>query len=374
MGRPKLSLPTYRLHKPSGLARTAINGQEYYLGPYGSDESRRRYGELIARIASGMPVIDPMAKPQPATVDDPGPSINEICLSFWEHAEKHYLKNGKFTSEIHCYQSCLRILRELYGMLPAKDFGPLALKAVRAKMVEGDPNAKNGKGEPCPRKPWSRTNVNVMIGRIRRVFKYAVENEMIEADVLTRLQALAPLLAGRTKAKDNPPRHAVDQDKIDAVRELVSPLIKDLVDLQLLTGARSGELLMLTTRMIDLTGDVWKAELDDHKCVHHGQRRVLHFGPQAKMILNKYVSADRDRRLFNITRTAYCRAITRVCESIKIDRWTPHWLRHTFCTRIRERFGIEAAQAMAGHTTSEMTDHYSSKMDSLARRTAAAIG
>ena len=356
MPRARNIIPTYSLHKPTGKARVRIDGHDYYLGEYDSEESRRNYGELIAKFASGQ-LIEPHTRNRP--VSDVGPSVAELILAFTVHAEKHYVKNGKPTSEIHCYRSCLRILRELYGTIPAKDFGPLALKAVRTKMISLG---------------WARNNINVMIGRIRRVFKHAIENEMIDVAVLTRLQSVAPLLAGRTEAHDNAPRHAVDQDKIDTVRELVRPLVKDLIDLQLLTGARSGELLKLTTAMIDRSGNVWNAVLADHKCVHHGQRRILHFGPQAKLLLTKYLSADQDKPLFGIIRTAYCRAITRACEKAKIDRWTPHWLRHTFCTRVRELHGIEAAQALAGHTTSEMTDHYSSKMDKLARETAAAVG
>jgi integrase len=92
------------------------------------------------------------------------------------------------------------------------------------------------------------------------------------------------------------------------------------------------------------------------------------------LILKKYLSPDQNKTLFNIIRTAYCRAITRVCEKEGIERWTPHWLRHTYCTRIREQFGIEAAQAVAGHSAAEMTDHYSSKMDKLAAQTVAAAG
>ena len=364
MARPKQALPSYQFHKSTGQARTYIDGRDYYLGEYGSDESRVRYGNLIARVASGQSPVDPMAmakvgSPTDKPEVDPGPSVDELCISFWRHAEQHYVKNGKPTSEVHCYRSAIKLLRELYGRIPAKDFGPLALKAVRARMV--------GLG-------WARGNINVMVGRLRRIFKHAVENEMVDAAVLTRLQAVAPLLAGRTEAHDNAPRHAVDQGNIEAVRQRVQPLVRDLIDLQLLTGARSGELLMLTTGMIDRTGKVWKAALVDHKCQHHGQSRTLHFGPQAQLILTKYLSADPDTPLFGITRTAYCRAITRVCEQAGIERWTPHWMRHTFCTRIREQYGIEAAQALAGHSTSEMTDHYSSKMDKLASQTAAAVG
>ena len=151
-------------------------------------------------------------------------------------------------------------------------------------------------------------------------------------------------------------------------------MVRDLIDLQRLTGCRSGEMLGLTTDMIDRMGKVWKADLADHKTVHHGQSRILHFGPQAQLILARYLSADPTQPLFGITRTAYCRAVTRACERADIERWSPHWLRHTFCTRIRVAHGIEAAQALAGHSTSEMTNHYSSRMETLAAQTAGKVG
>jgi hypothetical protein len=46
-------LPAYLLHKPTGQARVRIAGHDYYLGPFGSKESRRRYGELVARHSTG---------------------------------------------------------------------------------------------------------------------------------------------------------------------------------------------------------------------------------------------------------------------------------------------------------------------------------
>ena len=42
--------------------------------------------------------------------------------------------------------------------------------------------------------------------------------------------------------------------------------------------------------------------------------------------------------------------------------------------RVRDEFGIEAAQALAGHSSPSMTAHYASKMDGLAAKMAAKIG
>ena len=237
MTRKRSSLPAYLLHKPTGQARCRIAGKDHYLGPYGSESSRIRYGQLVAKLAGGVSV-DPIAAPKrgrTTTIEseaDPGPTVGELCLAFLRHAEGHYLKNGKPTSEVDILKSVMRPLNELYGMLPAKDFGPLALKAVRVKLVE------------CG---WTRGTVNASMSRIRRIFKHAIANELIDASILQRLQCVAPLLAGRTEAHDNAPRTAVEPADIEAVRMLVTPVVRDLIDVQRLTGARSGELLTLTT-------------------------------------------------------------------------------------------------------------------------------
>lgn len=179
---PKKKLPSYLLHKPTGQARVRINGRGYYLGPFGSDQSRVRYGETIAQTAGGVP-IDPLAK---TGADDPA-SVAVLCLAFLDHAKQHYSKNGRTTAEYDCFKSAIRPLRELYGMTPAKDFGPLALKAVRQKMIESGGTRK---------RPWCRSFINKSIGRIRRIFRHGVENELVEPSVLQKLEAVSPLLAG----------------------------------------------------------------------------------------------------------------------------------------------------------------------------------
>jgi integrase len=361
MKTPKV--PTYGLHKPTGQARCYVNGKTVYLGKYGSEESRIRFGEIVGKLVSGQ-IFDPIARTKSGSTtcgesEDPGPSVAELCVVFLTHAETHYVKNGKQTSEVHILKSAMSPLKELYGMLPAKDFGPLALKAVRAKMIESG---------------WCRGTINAAMSRIRRIFKHAIANELIEPSVLQKLQAVAPLLAGRTEAHDNAPRTAVSDKDINRVRKEVSTLIKDLIDIQRLVGARSGELLKLTSGILDRTGDVWVAELSDHKTRHHGQSRTLYFGPKAQLILKKYLSADPNKRLFKITGAAYRRAITRACDRLKIERWVPHQLRHTNADTVREEFGLEHTQAVLGHAKANMSEHYAKASGKKAAEVARRIG
>ena len=354
MKTPKV--PTYGHHKPTGQARCYVNGKSIYLGKYGSEESRIRYGEIVAKVISGRPV-DPFVTK--SADPEAGLTVNELVLAFMRHADGHYVKNGKPTSEIHCLRAAIRPLVDVYGFTAVDEFGPLMLKAVRQKMVDSG---------------WVRESCNKGVNRIRLVFKWGVENELVAPATLQKLQAVAALLKGRTEAHDNAPRSAVDDSRIETVKNLVRPLVSDLIELQRLTGARSGELLKLTTGMMDRTKDVWKADISDHKTVHHDQSRTLHFGPHAQLILAKYLSADPDAKLFKITRTAFCRAITRACEKAGIERWVPHQMRHTNANNVREEFGLEHTQAVLGHAHADMTQHYAKVSSKKAAEVARKIG
>ena len=72
----------------------------------------------------------------------------------------------------------------------------------------------------------------------------------------------------------------------------------------------------------------------------------------------KYLSADPDKKLFLITRNGYRRAVTRTCETLEIERWVPHQLRHTAGHTVREEFGLEHAQSILGHANADMAEHY----------------
>ena len=353
-------IPGYLHHKSTGQARVRIDGRDYYLGPYGSDASRVEYGNLVAKHAGGISV-DPLGKsvPESGSPTASGLTVNELTLAFMRHADTHYRKGGKPTSEIDCLKLAIRPLVELYGTIPADQFGPLALKAVRERMIA------NG---------WVRRSVNCAIGRIRHVFRFGVGNELVDPATLQKLQAVEPLLAGRTAARDNPPRTGVSDDHINAVRAEVSELVRDLIDLQRLIGARSGELLSLTTAMIDRSGPVWTARLDNHKTVHHGHHRNLAIGPKAQLVLTKYLSANAAKPLFDIEGHSYCRAITRVCTRLKIPRWVPHQLRNTAASAVRDAFGLEHTQAVLGHASADMSEHYARVSQNKAAEVALKIG
>lgn len=383
-------LPSYRLHKPSGRAVVTINGRDHYLGPHGSPESLEAYGRLIAQYSAGRPITLVPDR----TEQQRGPTINEIALVFMRHAQSYYVKNGEQTDEVACIRSALTPLCILYGDTPAKDFGPLALKAVRQRMI--DVGGKRG--------PWSRDYINKSIERIRRAFRHAVSNELIPKSIggalLVALKSVDGLEAGRTTAKDYPRRYALPQAKIDAVREIVNVRTRDVMDLCLLTGARPGEVVSLTGAMINRDEDIWYAELTDHKMAHRGKSRVLVFGPKAQAILARYLPTNQRQRLFPVRRQTVSDNIKRACEVAfdmpeelrekrrkgeekltdaqrakamawrRANAFTCHWMRHCSGTAIRKSHGLDATQATLGHASRATTERYASPVTEAAKQVA----
>ena len=249
-------VPRYRRHKPSGLALVELNGHRHYLGPYGSPESRRRYAELIAEWeASGR---QPLHKPGDLT-------IGELIDRYWHHAEWYYRRpDGSPSGELACLRQALRPLRALYGDAPARDFGPRGLLAIRHAMID---------------KRWCRRSVNQQVNRLRRIFKWATEQELLPATVLPALQAVEGLRRGRCSAPESKPVHGVPRAYIDAIEPHVSAQVWALVQLQLLTAARAGELVIARPIDLDTSGRIWLYAPAEHKTAHHGHRRRIYLGP-----------------------------------------------------------------------------------------------
>jgi len=161
MARPKNSVPTYRLHKPSDTARCWVNGAWVTLGKYNSPESRAEYARILAELA----VAPIPSAGGPACVQVKGITVDELLLGSWRFVEQHYRRaDGTPTNELPQFRQTFQLLRDLYGHTPAVEFGPLAMKAVREKMIERN---------------WNRKLVNQRVGRIGRVFLWGVENELV---------------------------------------------------------------------------------------------------------------------------------------------------------------------------------------------------
>src|SRR5262249_37374194 len=149
-----------------------IDGHAHYLGKYDSPESWERYYRLIAELHARRQahVADPTS---PGT--DSGLTVNELILVYARFADGYYVKDGRPTVEPTNIRLLLRLVRRLHGTPAACSFGPLALKAVRDEMIR----AGN-----------YRSEINRRVGRIVRMFKWGVSEELIPPAVYEALRTV----------------------------------------------------------------------------------------------------------------------------------------------------------------------------------------
>lgn len=387
-------LPKYRKHA-SGQAVITINGREIYLGPHGTKASHQEYDLVIAEwIGNGRTL--------PGSSALAGLSVNQLAVRYMKFANGYYRKNGKPTASIDGIRIALRYLCKSHGRTAARDFGPLALAAIRNTMIEAD---------------HARVYINKNVDRIRQAFKWAVSQELVPVAVYQALTTLPGLRRGRTAARETAPVLPVAEHVIEQTLPYLGPTVADMVRLQRLTGSRPEELCMLRPCDIDRQGEVWAYRPESHKTQHHGRERVIFIGPQAQKNLQPYLDRPSESYCFNpaeseearnaarraarrspmtpsqaarrpklrpkrtagerYTSNSYRRAIHRACDLADraahrdtpgvpaktrlFPRWSPNRLRHSAGTEIRRRFGLEAAQVTLGHSSADVTQIYAER-------------
>jgi integrase len=424
--------PSLRRHKPSAQAVVTLDGQDHYLGPWPAGRrkpppaAQEAYDCLIAEWLANGRRLPQQAEEAPLTVAD-------LAVAFFRHVEQHYRRgDGTPTSEVREYRLALRPLNHLYKSTPAWEIGPLALKAVRQLMADGYEHPKYG-----PQGPVSRGVVNQRVGRLKRAFRWAVENELVPGAVYQALLAVRGLERGRTTARETEPVRPVPEAVVAETLPFLNRQVAAMVRVQILTGARPGEVCAMRGCDLDTTGAVWLYRPVQHKTRHKGKERIVAIGPQAQAVIKPFLRLDTQAPLFSAreaveelraekrrnrktkvppsqqrrrvkkpkrepgesyTVSGYAHAIdkgikaanrARACEACKelksadrcesckagaVPHWHPHQLRHTHATTVRRQFGLEAAQVALGHAQANVTEVYAERDLALAVKVAGAIG
>lgn len=378
MGRPKKSMPDYRYHV-SGQGVVELSGKTFYLGPYDSPESRAKYFALLQVFnENGLAIPDGHI----ATYQKDVPvSVRCVTAEFRELVKVKYAKSPSHSGRL--INLCV-LLEDEYGDEPADEFGPRRLAALRDIFVASGNN---------------RNYANSQTRSICQIFKHGVSRELIEIAVLQRLETLEPLRHGQTTALETEPRTAVHLDVVRATARHLSPTVIAMVMVQVATGMRPSEVFKMRAMDIDQSGKEWIYRPDSHKTAHHGVIKAVPIVGDARLMVMKFMDRPSDQYLFSpiesaawhreqrslarktrsccgnrpgtnlkkdpkrkpgvkFTKDSYRRAIVSAARKAKVEHWTPYQLRYTAAAAIREALGLEAAQAILGHTRAAMTNHY----------------
>jgi integrase len=255
------------------------------------------------------------------------------------------------------------------------------------------------------------STIRQRLGIVKRMVGWGVANEKLPGDALYRLQAVPRLKAGKKGPRPAKKVRAAPEAHIRAILPQLNPVVRAMVQIQDLTGARPGEIRSMTTGEIDRTVDPWLYRPAHHKTEVYEKDRVIPIGPKGQEVLKSWLKDDPGAPIFSPVETmqgvrttsyspkrtdrqraarrkpqpkrrlkdmcskgAYRWAIERACDKAGVSRFTPNQIRHTAATRIRRLFGLEAAQTVLGHAKADVTQIYAERNLKLAEDIAMKIG
>ena len=321
-----------------------------------------------------------------------------MVLLYNRRNESYYLPPSNEAKEI---QNSINPLAQYFPDKKADDFTPLDLKQYREYIIA------SGKYDLC------RKMINRRIGIITRMFKWAVSECLISIHTYTALTTVEGLRKGRTTVREGRTVKPAKIEAVKAVMAVTAPVVSDMIQLQLLSGMRPGELVRMRPGDIEKYEAVWIYRPVTHKTAWHGHTRAIPLGPIAQAVLAKYLIRPPDDYCFKpaesdaqamqrkhearktplncgnrpgtnskgtkhyndrFNTNSYRRHITRACQKAGVEPWFPHQLRHTAATDIRREFGLDAARAVLGHKSVVMTDEYAELDMQKAMTVAKAIG
>lgn len=364
--------PKYRKHTARDRGFVEFNGKRHYLpGPYKSPESLDAYRKFLR---ANVPEFAPLAPSSTVLVGD-------LVLRFQTWADEAY-PIGPRSEAANC-RAAFGHFDNADGLTPAAEFGPLRLKALMARMAT---------------RKATRTYINAVAARIKRMFKWAVAEELVPGHVYHALAAVPGVRKGRSPAREPKKKQPVPWESVSPVLFDLSPTVRAMVLFHWHTGARSQSICQARVSQFDRSGKLWEWRPKHKTEATHDL--VLYVGPQARAVLKPFFAGKsgsdylfqprhqngkraRGFRSFYDS-VSYLRAVTRAIERVNakladdskppIPRWTPHQLRHTRATLVRAEHGLEAAQAALGHSTLQATQIYAQRQQALAKLVAERMG
>jgi integrase len=265
-------------------------------------------------------------------------------------------------------------------------------------------NQGTPKNKVDPTVGWCRKLVNQRTGRLRRLFKWAVSEQLLPVAVYEALRIVDGLKQGRCQARESEPVKPVPEALVLETLPYLRPPVAAMAQLQLLTGMRPGEVVIMRAIDLDMTGTVWlyrpgsdRGPHGAHKTAWRGHDRIIAIGPRGQEVIKPFLKTDLYAYLFSpadsmqalwaeqrakrktkvqpsqanrkkrkakkqpgerYTVLSYDRAVTRACLRANVPHWHPNRLRHTKATELRREAGIDAARVVLGHRSPRVTEVY----------------
>ena len=189
----------------------------------------------------------------------------------------------------------------------------------------------------------TRKSINSLVTRIRQMFRWAAEQELLPVTIHQSLCAVAGLKKGRTAASEKPPVVRLTLRWWKRLC-LTSPDCSRDGPAPMANGHEAGRSHPDEVGRSEHGWSIWEYKPGSHKTEHHERDRTIFFGPQAQEVLKPWLQLDLHASLFSPERSETERAAVR-----RSNRKTKLWPSHAAHQARKEKNPLTAI----------LGDHYS---------------
>lgn len=289
----------------------------------------------------------------PHTSCSPALSLRQVKDLYIHHAERHYRRRCGTPTREHLN---IRAALERFVNFAGED---LPASSIHRHQVRAWLNHLAGE-------ELSRSYVNACLGKVRRWVRWAADLDYVSSTIDSELRLVRPLQPFRTRAKETnippPPTLAA----LDQILPFVPKPARDVLQLVRLTGARPSELLNLTNAEVHVDSRPRLIPLQ-HKTAHKGKTRILPLNRAALAIVQRhhrpfcpsdFLLVSPRSKSGRLSLSGIEAALSRACTKAGVPRCTPYDFRRRVAREVRKALGLDAAQALLGHSRSSTTEIY----------------
>jgi|SRR5689334_18324670 len=230
------------------------------------------------------------------------------------------------------YKSAVAKLNHVFSEFSVEQIRPLHVKRLKREMIDNP------------------GGFNTCLTVLRQVMEYAVDEELIEFN---------PCIGTKPYRQEKRKRLITPQE-YDAIYAHATPQLQVIMDLLYLTGQRVMD--VLTIKHADLRDDGIYFEQDKTEA-----RLVVAWTPELHNVVERARGLHGNLRALTLLHCRKGRALVydtclnqwlAACKSAHVNDAQLRDLRAMSLTRVKQERGEQAAQAVAGHTTVQMTRTY----------------
>lgn len=333
--------PSLRQHR-NGQWTIRLRKRDYYFGTDLEVAKRRRLELLLADARGELPGKKPR-------IPKPGPDGIMVCelidayvQAFCARKPEYRTADGKPAAHGQNVTIELSELKGRFGHKPSKLLERTDLVMLRDAMLEDG---------------LARATINSKIRRAKEILRWGSERGLVPESVWTAMLPLKNLSAAECPRKRVV--EAVPEADVAKTLPFLSAENACAVRLLLATGARSGEILGIRRKDIEMREDgLWIIHVRQHKTAWRGHERRLYLLARDQPILRPMMKLDPEAPTFTVSTNTLGHAVKRACKKAGVPRWHLHQLRHTAASRIERIHGPTVARVLLGHRSLTMTSRY----------------